>query len=72
MSRKILTVRNNLTNERLALEEELEGLINSTEPLADVTNNIVVVLKKIAAIDKAGEVWESYLPTNNDLTKTNE
>lgn len=66
MTRKILAVRNKLSNERLELEDELTKLINSQEPLGPVTDEIVGVLKKIATIDEAGEVWESYLPTNND------
>lgn len=68
MERKIRVISNELNNRKMKLEDKLEKLINSSEPIGEVQNEIIDVLREIAEINSTVDVWNNLLM---EITKVN-
>lgn len=62
MERKIKVISNEISTQKEILEDKLEKLMNSNEPLGEIKGEIIGVLKEIALNDSLADVWNSYLP----------
>lgn len=69
MNRKILIISNELNNTQMILEDKLEKLINSEEPIEKIKDDIIDTLKEINKNNGVMIVWNNLIVEINNKNK---